>query len=199
MQYLTKRLRVGFLSGAYNPFHLGHAAIIKSFIQSSIVDELWISITPCPPNKPFLLENYDERKKIAQSYLKPYQKQERKIQITTIEEKLALPNYTYLTLKALIKIYHYAEFYLCLGEDQWRNIESWFQWQKLAFSFPILVAPRSNYIYPSQQYHRKIPSAQIRFIPHQHVAISSSDIRERICQGKDFHHLVPQECIPHFN
>ena len=47
----NRRKRIGIYSGSFNPVHNGHISLAKSLLDSDIVDEVWIVVSPLNPLK----------------------------------------------------------------------------------------------------------------------------------------------------
>lgn len=178
---------VGLLGGSFDPVHNGHVAIARSFLKSDFISELWILLTPEPPHKlEHVFCDYEHRFKMLQSAFCQIDG----VKIKETEKDLPRPSYTVQTLKYLTKQYPDYNFYLCLGEDSARNFKNWKSWNQILELCELLVVSR-----PSTDDLDLDPSIakKTHLVDHRPIEISSTDIRNRIKQGRDVSDLVPKE------
>lgn len=181
--------RIGVLGGSFDPVHNGHLSIAKSFLQSDLIDELWILLTPNPPHKTDqALADYSHRLAMLRIAFEDF----KNVRISDIEAHLPQPSYTIQTLKYLKQKYHDCEFYLCIGGDSLRDFTDWKNWEEIITLSELIVAQR-----PATK--NSIPDnkllGKIHFVDHEPVAISSTEIRERIKKGEDISEFVPKSIL----
>ncbi|HET6528321.1 MAG TPA: nicotinate (nicotinamide) nucleotide adenylyltransferase, partial [Balneolaceae bacterium] len=176
---------IGLLGGSFDPVHNGHLAIAQSFLESEYISELWVLPAPDPPHKKHSLTNYDIRLKM----LKVAFGQMDDVCINEVEKKLSYPSYTVQTVKYLNEKHPDSSFFLCIGEDSAVDFTEWFQWQEILDYCNLLIARRSTTdgSGPNEKVLEKV-----RFVSHQPVDISSTEIRKRAGQGKDISTMVPE-------
>lgn len=183
----TKDHAIGLLGGTFDPVHNGHLSIAKSFIESGLIAELWILLTPDPPHKKEnALNAYEERMEMLRAAFRSMEG----VRISDLEKNLPRPSYTVQTLEYLQEKYPQKTFYLCLGEDSLRNFKQWKNWKKILDCCELLVAQRPSDEQP--KFDSKVLS-KANFVDHQPVEVSSTEIRNRVSKGKDIAHFVPAE------
>ena len=102
-------MRIGLFGGTFDPVHNGHISIVRSFLQSGYIDELWILLTPVPPhklNKEHV--SYEHRKEMLHLAFQDIDR----VRISTIEQTLPKPSYTVQTVTHLAQKYPEDEFLL---------------------------------------------------------------------------------------
>lgn len=176
---------IGLLGGSFDPVHNGHLAIAQSFLQSKCISEIWVLPAPDPPHKKHSLTDYDIRLRM----LKVAFGQMDDVYINEVEKKLSYPSYTVQTIQYLNEKHPDNHFFLCMGEDSAVDFTEWFQWQKILDYCNLLVARRPD-IDDSGLNERVFEKA--RFVAHQPVDFSSTEIRKRVRQGKDISAMVPE-------
>lgn len=112
--------------------------------------------------------------------------------IHDIEQKLPAPNYTIRTLKVLKEQFPEYTFYLCMGEDSLTGFETWRKPFEILQECELLVARRPNF--DSSKVKEEI-LGKVHFIYHEPVEISSSELRERIKEGKDASEFIPESVL----
>ncbi|HYW34446.1 MAG TPA: nicotinate (nicotinamide) nucleotide adenylyltransferase [Balneolaceae bacterium] len=180
-----KPQRIGVFGGTFNPVHNGHVAIAKSFLNSDYIDALWILLNPSPPHKP------DEKFAPYQFRLKMLQEAFQSIEhtlVSDLETRLPQPTYTIQTITYLENSYPEREFFLCIGQDSFYSFQTWHKWREILDHCLLLVANRPDV--EKETINKKLFSHSI-FIDHEPVQVSSTEIRQRVAQGKPIDHLVP--------
>lgn len=181
----AKKEGVGLLGGSFDPVHNGHLAIARSFLDSGYISELWVLLTPDPPHKTGKsLSDYNQRLMM----LKAAFEDEPNICIKDIEQQLPRPSYTVQTLAHLTNRHPDKEFYLCIGQDSLADFKQWKSWKQILDYCKLLVAkrPGNSTVDLDSRIARKT-----HFVEHNPVAISSTEIRQRIANEEKISKLVP--------
>ncbi len=176
---------VGLLGGSFDPVHNGHLAIARSFLDSDVISQLWILLTPDPPHKTeHSPASYELRLKMLEQAFSGWEN----LVISDVENHLSTPSYTLQTIEYLSKENSNKRFYICMGEDSARNFTQWHQWQKILTYCNLLIARRPSTNLPDL--NPKV-ARQAHFVDHDPVDISSTDIREALSEGRNISDLVP--------
>jgi len=177
--------RIGIFGGTFDPVHNGHLSIAESFLNSGYIDELWILPSPDPPHKTEEpVSDFVTRIRMLKAGFSGFEN----VRISDLESKLVRPSYTIRTLEHLKEHYPEKEFYLCIGEDSLSEFDTWFEPERILQECELLVAARPGA-------DAGDISADIRdrthFVDHVPIAISSTDLREKIRRGEDVEQMVP--------
>lgn len=177
---------IGIFSGSFNPVHNGHISIARSFLSSEFISSLWILLTPDPPHKnEKALAGYHHRYEMLKLAFGDWDR----VIISDIETKLPKPSYTLQTLEYLQSQYPDNRFYLCVGGDSARNFTKWHKWENILSGTKLLVAKRKN---ESLNLNKRV-AKHAHVIEHEPIAISSTEIRNKISTGEDISDLVPKK------
>lgn len=177
---------IGLFGGTFDPVHNGHVAVTQSYLNSGLIDELWIILTPDPPHKADQpLSPYKLRKKMLEQAFRDVDR----VTISDVENNLPRPSYTIQTILHLTEHFSRYKFYLCIGEDSLIDFDKWYRWEDILKHCELLVADRPNT--NINMIDRKIIE-KTHFIDHEPVEISSSGLRRKISQGEDITHLIPE-------
>ena len=179
---------IGLFGGTFDPVHNGHLSIAKSFLNSGIIDELWILLNPSPPHKPDeTFAPFEIRLQMLRTAFQPIEK----TKISDLEAKLPKPTYTLQTVAHLTKNYPNHTFYLCMGKDSYLHFNTWHKWRSILEYCNLLVAER-----PTNKDQDKTITPVIKkkttFVEHTKVDISSTHIRKALANGESIDHLVPE-------
>lgn len=181
---------IGLLGGTFDPVHNGHLAIVDSYLNSGLLDRLFLVLTPEPPHKENQeLSSYEDRKKMLQLAFEGVDN----LSISTIENKLPKPSYSINTVDHFKKAYPDSKLYLCIGEDSLLNFKDWYRWKAIVKKCTLLVAKR-----PTKNNTLSMPDdlkAHLQFIDHEQIAVSSSEIRKKIKQGEQINHMLPPKVL----
>ncbi len=177
---------IGLFFGTFNPIHVGHLIIANHIAEFSVLDEVWLVVTPHNPhkNRNTLLED-THRLAMVRIAIEDYPN----LKASNIEFDLPQPNYTVNTLAVLEEKYPEDHFSLIMGED---NLKSFHKWK----NFEVILKRYSIYIYPrisegtlESQFSNH---PQITKIAAPIVEISSTFIRKSIASHKNIRPLLPQ-------
>ncbi|HCD52762.1 MAG TPA: nicotinate (nicotinamide) nucleotide adenylyltransferase [Balneolaceae bacterium] len=178
--------RIGLFGGTFDPVHNGHISIAQSFLSSSYIDELWILLTPFPPHKDQEKPtSYSDRLHLLSLAFNDMDG----VIISTIENELKKPSYTYRTIQTLKQKHPGKAFYFCMGEDSLSAFSSWKNYKLILNEVELLVAER-----PGAD-HSMVDKAildRAHFVTHQPLDISSSQVRKFVLKEKPISDLVPQ-------
>jgi nicotinate-nucleotide adenylyltransferase len=133
--------RIALLGGTFDPVHLGHVHLVRSVIKYVLLDELWIVPNAMPPHKAQPMLNTTLRFKLCEAVFAPYPQ----VYVKPIELELPSPSYSVHTLRYLHQIMPEAAFLWILGQDAWKNLAQWYQWQDVLKLTNWLVLNRSGY------------------------------------------------------
>ncbi|WP_445665040.1 nicotinate (nicotinamide) nucleotide adenylyltransferase [Fodinibius sp. AD559] len=176
---------IGLLGGSFDPVHNGHLSIAESFLDSDLLDELWVLLTPDPPHKTDQAQaDYQLRLEMLQAAFEDFDD----VKVSNLEKKLPQPSYTIQTLEYLKDQHPDYAFYLCIGGDSLRDFKNWKDWQKILDHTDLLVAQRPS---SDTQKIDKFLKDHVHFINHEPIQISSTVIRNAVANGDDISDLVP--------
>jgi nicotinate-nucleotide adenylyltransferase len=163
--------RIGLFGGSFDPVHNGHIEAVNSFLESGLIDEIWILLTPAPPHKP------DQKKTDFEhryNMLKLAFQESDNIKISNLEKDLPKPSYTLQTILHLKAQHPDKTFFLCLGEDSLQSFHKWHKYDEILEECMLLVVDR-----PGSD-HGDVDSDILEksiFVDHKPKNISSTEIR----------------------
>ena len=163
-------IRIGIFGGSFNPIHNGHISLAQQLKEKAGLDEVWLMVSPQNPLKQVAdLLSDEARLEMARRALK----NEEGIIASDYEMHLPKPSYTWNTLQALSKDYPDREFVLMIGGDNWDLFDKWYRAEDIKKNYEIVVYTRT----PGDP---------------GFIDISSTEIRQRIREGKSIRKLVPR-------
>ena len=176
--------RIGIYGGSFNPIHKGHIALAKQILKRARLDEVWFMVSPLNPFKVDDADLLDDhlRLQMAQKALAS----EPRLLACDYEFHLPRPSYTWDTLQALRRDYPDHEFVLIIGADNWVKFDRWYHSADLLQNFQIVVYPREDSPIDADT----LPS-NVLLVNTKLYRMSSTDIRQRIREGRPIKRLVP--------
>ena len=173
-------MKIGLFGGAFNPFHNGHMAEAKAAIESKMIDKLIFIPSGKAPHKKEGTVSREDRLKM----LELATENEPQMEISDYEFKRDTISYSADTVEYFKSIYPNDELFFLIGDDSYNQLDTWYEPHRIIKACTLLVFPREGA-------EVKPPAVEI---PMEKVRISSSEIREKIKNGKDCLNLLPK-CV----
>ena len=180
-----QKKKVGIFGGSFNPIHTGHIALAKSLCQQAGLDEVWLMVSPMNPFKKEATDLLTDKLRLEMA--EQAVADEPKLKACDYEFHMPKPSYTWHTLQALSQDFPHVSFTLLIGGDNWASFDKWFHHEDILSHHPIVVYPRKGCDIG------KVPSG-VTIVETPLLNISSTEIRQRIKEGKSIHGMVP-DCI----
>lgn len=180
-----QKKKVGIFGGSFNPIHTGHIALAKSLCQQAGLDEVWLMVSPMNPFKKEATDLLTDKLRLEMA--EQAIADEPKLKACDYEFHMPKPSYTWNTLQALSQDFPHVSFTLLIGGDNWASFDKWFHHKDILSHYPIVVYPRKGCDIG------KVPSG-VTIVETPLLNISSTEIRQRIKEGKSIHGMVP-DCI----
>lgn len=179
-----KGLKIGVYGGSFNPIHRGHLAIIEYVLEKLTLDKLLVIPVGIPSHR----ENDMASPEIRWEMCKKTVDGLPKVEVSKIEIESKEPSYTIHTMRKLEELYPGAEFYIVIGEDSAENLSTWKDYRELLKRYKIVVLRRKGYCNPLEK-----EGAIVLDMPY--FDISSTEIREKVREGKGITKLVVPEVL----
>ncbi len=185
------------MGGTFNPVHNGHLVTAEEARTQFDLDKVIFIPTGIPSHKVT-----DETPTPEDRYIMAViaTASNPDFIVSRIEVEKAKPTYTIDTLKELSEIYEGSEFYFITGADAVWEILNWKDPESLSKYCTFIGATRPGYslekfkeshLLPDEdRTDPKVPKVRIMEIPA--LAISSTDIRNRVGTGHTIRYLVPE-------
>ncbi|MDD7363691.1 MAG: nicotinate-nucleotide adenylyltransferase [Peptoniphilus sp.] len=189
-------MKMGIMGGSFNPIHMGHL-MMSEYMRSHLgLSKVLFIPTGNAPHKRDYSVSAKERLKMVEIAVadNPY------FEVSDVEVTRKNTMYSVDTLNILKETYPDAEFYFFLGSDILQDLKSWKKFRELAQMTRFAVAVRPGFQSISMANIRK----EIQFLTHHYGAdivlidtprleISSTNLRNRIRQGKSVKYFLPDD------
>lgn len=178
-------------SGSFNPLHVGHLAILRRL--NALYERVLIVVSPVNPLKESATAADSVRRlEAAGEALGRHPELLPKTEVSDIEFRLPIPNYTISTLDALQKENPGDSFTLVIGGDQIADFRRWKDYRRILSVYGVAVFPREGFDTKAirQELLAEDPTYRIDLIDMPLVNVSSTYIRKALANGEDISNLL---------
>lgn len=188
-------MKLGILGGTFNPIHIGHLIAAQEVQDSLMLDKVIFMPTGNPPHK-------EEREVVSAEHrlqmVKLAVDKNPVFEASDLEVNRGGKTYTYDTLMDLKKTYKDCEIYFIVGFDTLKDMDSW---KNINDVFKMCIFVVVNREAPTSEVtdeinHKRLKySSDIRMVTIPDIRVSSTEIRERIKEGRSIRYLMPQDVV----
>jgi nicotinate-nucleotide adenylyltransferase len=184
-------MRVGIFGGTFDPVHLGHLILAEQCREQVRLDQVWFVPTGKPPHK-------------TQRQLTPFAQRAEMLalalagnpafRVEEIEKDRPGPSYTADTLEVLHGHHPEHEFFLLLGGDALRDLPGWHEPGRIVTRAALVVMARTGApVMQAESMQAKLGQpVRLESVEAPLVDICSTDLRERVRQGRSIRYLLPR-------
>ncbi len=177
-------MRLGVFGGTFDPLHSGHLIVADDAAAALALDRVLFIPSGTHPFKGSEVEAPAElRRRMIEEATAGYEL----FELDDRELRRPGPSYTIDTLIELEAEYSGAELFLLVGSDIVEQIRQWHRSEELGRHATIAVMSRADVEVAPE------PTPEVGYtrVEVTHVAISSTEIRRRVREGRPFRYLVP--------
>ncbi len=180
------RRRLGVMGGTFDPIHNGHLVAASEVAAALNLDEVLFVPTGQPWQK-------DEVTATSDRYLMAEiaTAANPRFKVSTIDIDRSGPTYTVDTLRELRELHPEADIFFITGADAVSSIASWKDSGELWDLAKFVAVTRPGHLLDLPD----SPTGAIEFLEIPALAISSTDIRQRVAEGKPIWYLVPDGVV----
>ena len=178
-------MRIGILGGSFDPIHEGHLALARESQRQFRLDKILFIPTFLSPLKTekFPATPAPIRARITELAIRG----EASWELCDLELARRGVSYTVDTLRELRKIYPAPHpLFLIAGADAYEDLKNWKEPEEILKLCEWIVAPRPSHPIPGA------PAPGVHRLKMRPIAISASEVRERIRMGKDVSVWLPR-------
>lgn len=187
--------KIGILGGTFDPIHYGHLILGEQARGEADLDQVIFM--------PAMVQPFKLNTKAAEGFqrydmLKIATADNPYFSVSEMELNSPGVSYTIETLRGCEDRYGKdAELYFIIGTDAFLKLEKWYKSEDLLKEFAFVVGTRPGY--KEQELKQRIEEFREKFgtdileINNSEVEISSTDIKNRIKEGKSIKYLLPEE------
>jgi nicotinate-nucleotide adenylyltransferase len=191
-EHKTER-RLGIMGGTFDPIHYGHLVTAEGARYSFGLDRVIFVPSGRPPHKPghIVSDPLDRYKMTCLAVASnPF------FCASAIEVERPGPSFTIDTVRAVMQLYPGAKIYFITGADALLEIFKWKDFDILLTICNFVAATRPGYrLFELREKTASLPSDLKQNISYMEVpalAISSTEIRQRVHDGRPVKYLLPE-------
>ena len=181
-------MRTGLFGGTFDPIHIGHLIIADTVRSDYPLDRILFIPAGIPPHKDNRrITPVNLRLEMVKAAVKPYLY----FEVSDWEIRKKGAAYTIDTIRGLraSKTWGSDDLYFLMGADSLLELETWKNPDAILKEIPTLVVGRPDFdVKQAAPRFRE----RITFVPTPHIGISSTEIRQRVREGKSIRTWVPE-------
>ncbi len=187
-------IKIGIIGGTFDPIHYGHLILAEHIRSEAGLDKVVFMPAMVPPHKQDTVVS-DSSHRFNMAVLAVSTNPS--FSVSDIEIASGEISYTIRTMEKLSVIYgDSAELFFLTGADTIFDVEKWHQSQMLLQKYSFIIGSRPGYFdeelnrhisYLNEKYGARIYRKEI-----PEVDISSTNIRNRIREGRSIKYLTPE-------
>ena len=185
-------MKIGLIGGTFNPIHHGHLILSEYVRENFQLDKVIFIPTGLPPHKSATVV---EKPEIRLEMTKLAIERNQFFSVSDIETYREGISYTIDTITELKNLYPNDQLYFLIGADSLFELPTWKYYDKLISKTNIIVVNRpggaNNLIGAKIKEYEDEFGGSIIEVKSPLIDISSSDIRNRVKDGKSIKYLVP--------
>ncbi|MDE2679859.1 MAG: nicotinate (nicotinamide) nucleotide adenylyltransferase [Verrucomicrobiota bacterium] len=178
--------RIGLFGGSFDPVHLGHTMVVRTALAEMALDRIFIIPAAQSPFKP---EQVPAPATDRLAWLRLAFEDEPRCEIDTQEIERVGISYTIDTVRDYAARFAEAELFYLIGADHVPTLPEWREAAVLADVVTFVVVPRLGEL--ETEVAEFPPSFRGTVLRGKPVAISASDLRERLRAGESIENFVP--------
>jgi len=174
-------VRIAIFGGTFNPVHSAHITMARQARERFSLDEVWFVPAAHPPHKAAGdRPGYEHRYRMVELACRNQpgllasrleEGNDRSFSINTIER---------------VKADRPAEdFFFLIGADAFSEIRTWMRWPDVIAAVEFIVVARPGHVYAVPE------GARVHRLDSVSLAVSSSEIRQRLSRGEVVEELPP--------
>lgn len=191
--------KLGVFGGTFDPVHLGHLRPVEEVAEALRLDRVLFVLSARPPHKGGKTDApAEDRWRMLQLALEDNPR----FVPSDLELRRPGPSYAVDTLEYLMGE-HRGDLYFILGEDAFREIETWKDYKKLLGLCHLAVMRRTEedleYLLTTLGYKRFSPGVYLggnkKFVfltPVTPLEVSATMVRDLVRTGRSIRYLVPE-------
>jgi nicotinate-nucleotide adenylyltransferase len=184
-------MRIGLFGGTFDPPHLGHLILASEAKSQLDLERLLFILTPCPPHKlGQVITPVSQRLELLQAAIAD----DPAFSLSRVDLDRPPPHYAADTVLLLKQVEPQAELIYLIGGDALHDLPTWYEPGRLLAACDGLgVMRRPGDAVDLDSLEEEIPGLKqkVRFIEAPLLEISSSEIRQRLADGRPVRYFLP--------
>ena len=186
--------RVGLFGGTFDPIHYGHLMLAENAYDSLKLDEVLFVVS----GKSYLKSNVSKAKdRLSMTSLAISDNPHFALSTVETDRGEDVDSYSYETILTLKSHNPDTDYYFMVGADSFTYMDQWKKADVIFKNTTVTVAFREGSSIEelknkAKEYKEKYENVNIEFLPFMNIGISSTDIRNRVREGRTIRYLTPE-------
>ncbi|HBK84902.1 MAG TPA: nicotinic acid mononucleotide adenylyltransferase [Firmicutes bacterium] len=179
-------VRCGIMGGTFDPIHLGHLVTAEAALHEYKLDLVYFVPSGQPPHKQDVTDcEHRYLMTLLATVANP------KFFVSRVEIDREGYSYTFDTVEYFRRQYTKCEIYFITGADVMHDLHRWYRYRELLTCCHFVAATRPGFSFSDSKNLSPQDIACIDFLEVPSLAISSTDIRNRVRTQRPIKYLVP--------
>lgn len=187
-------MRIGIFGGTFDPVHYGHLLLAECCREECGLDQVWFVPAHLPPHKDDVpVAGPEHRRQMLELAIAGHEA----FQVCDVELQRGGISYTADTVEEIHQQVPHASLFLLMGADQLAEFPRWREPERICRLATLVVVPRPGVEVAEQPVRQALSEAarhqfQLCRVDIPLMGLSSSQIRQRLAQGKSVRFRVPR-------
>lgn len=182
-------MKIGFLGGSFDPVHFGHLIAAQDVYEQYHFDRLFLVPAAQAPLKAQDMQSVTEDRL---AMLRAACEWDHRLEIADYELNKGGVSYTIDSVRHFREQFPHDKLFWIIGGDQLPLLHKWKDISQLAAMVEFIFLERPGH--PSKP-HTDIPGLRLHRCDGHLIEISSSELRQRVRQGRSLNYFCPQKVI----
>jgi nicotinate-nucleotide adenylyltransferase len=182
-------VKIGFLGGSFDPVHFGHLMAAQDAYEQHKLDRLVLVPAAQAPLKPNDVQS-SSADRLAM--LHAAVEWDHRFEVSDFELRKGGVSYTVDSARHFRQVYPTDQLFWIIGGDQLPNLHRWKEIQELARLVEFIFLERPGY---ASKPTVEIPGLRLHRCDGHLLAISSTELRERVKHDLSLDYFVPHKAI----
>lgn len=182
-------MKIGFLGGSFDPVHFGHLIAAQDVYEQYHFDRLFLVPAAQAPLKAQDMQSVTEDRL---AMLRAACEWDHRLEIADYELNKGGVSFTIDSVRHFRQQFPHDELFWIIGGDQLPLLHKWKDISQLAAMVEFIFLERPGH--PSKP-HTDITGLRLHRCDGHLIEISSSELRQRVRQGRSLNYFCPQKVI----
>lgn len=184
--------KIGIMGGTFDPVHIAHLILAENVCDICGLDKVIFIPSGNPPHKDPAHASASDRYEMVRLAVS----ENPHFDVLPVERDRKGPSYSILTIRELHFMYPDDRLYFLIGSDELAILNSWYMIDEIISMCGFIAVGRpGNMDDDNSLMYMKEKGTDVHMINMPLIEISSTDIRQRIHEGRSIRYMVPDAVL----
>jgi nicotinate-nucleotide adenylyltransferase len=185
----NRAMKIGLMGGSFDPVHFGHLVAAQDAVEQHQLDRLIMVPAAQAPLKPADVQTSGEHRL---AMLRAATDWDHRFEVSDLEIRRGGVSYTIDSARHFRNQFPQDDLYWIIGGDQLPKLHLWKEIEELARLVEFIFLERPGH---APKPAPAIPGLRLHRCDGHLIEISSTELRERVRQGRSLDYFVPHKAI----